>query len=135
MPAVTAPRVAKFSQSAVTQWSDGTNFTGFCLIGIVPPTTGGTDFSFVSFGDNFPAQRLPVWAIIPIKNGYFDSDLGLFYTTDIEPPAAKYIAYYYDSTGRQIAGPTAQFTVTSDPVTPPSATLTVPTTGTAPTPN
>lgn len=130
------PQAGKFSQSVTVQWTDGTNFNGFLLAGIVPPSNGVTAWTSVAMGDNYPAARLPVWARIPIVDGKYNASCALFYNDDMTPPGSEYVAYYYDATGRQIAGPTAQFTVSTDPFTPPSATLTAPsTTGTAPTPN
>jgi len=131
------PQTGKFSQSVTVQWTDGTNFNGFLLAGIVPPSDGVTAWTSVSMGDNYPAATLPVWARIPIVDGKFNASSGLFFNSDITPPGSKYVIYYYDSTGRRIAGPSASISVTSDPIDSlPAVTLTAPsTTGTAPTPN
>lgn len=129
-----APRIAKFSTSTLT-WSDGAAFNGFALIGLVMPTSG-TDWSFATRGDFVPGQRLPTFAMIPITNGLFNTSVGLYYNEDIKPQNTQYVLWYYDSTRRQIAGPSTKFTVTADPLTLPSLTLTAPSLGsTNPTPD
>ena len=131
------PRSAKFSQAVTTTWSDGSNFHGFILIGLVPPTSGGTDWASIDTGaDQYPRMRIPVLAFVPIVAGKFHAESTMWFTADLTPPNTRYVAWYFDSTKRQIAGPSAQFQVTTDPFTPPSATLTVPTVGTTnPTPD
>ena len=129
-------RIAKFTQSVTVTWSDGSLFNGFILVGVVAPVGSAVDWSYTTAGDTYPPYRICLWSRVPIQAGKYNNDLGLFYTTDINPPGAVYVAYYYDSTGRQIAGPSGTFTVTSTPVTPPLPTLTAPSgTGTLPVPN
>lgn len=126
--------IAKFPTSTVT-WSDGTNFNGFALVGLVMPTSG-TDWSFVARGSMSSGQKLPVFAMIPIVDGLFNTSLGLYFNADIEPPNSKYVYWFYDSTRRQIAGPSALFSVTADPIVLPALTITAPTAGsTIPTPD
>ncbi len=134
---VTPPRIAKFPQSPTIQWSDGTNFNGFCLIGYIPPTDGVTSYTQTDYGKQSPAEILPTFAVIPIVDGLYNASLGLFWNADISPPNSTYNARYYDTTKRLIAGPSVAFSVTSDPIsTIPAATLTVPIAGgTAPTPD
>ena len=129
------PRVGKFSQSATLTWSDASLFDGFILVGLVPPTSG-TDWSSIALSGYYPTQRVPTFARVPIKDGKYNSNSGLFFTADLEPPNTRYVCWFYDNTGRQVAGPSAQFQVTADPVTPPTPTLTVPSVGaTTPTPD
>jgi len=130
------PRVGRFSQDATLSWTDSSLFNGFILVGIVPPTSGGTDWAQLSISDYYPPQRVPVFARVPITLGKYNSVAGLFFTADLEPPNTRYVCWFYDSTGRQIAGPSAQFQVTTDPFTPPTPTLTVPSVGSVnPTPD
>lgn len=130
------PQIAKFSQDLTVSWSDGRKFNGFAIFGVVVPTNGVTEWAYITVGENYPPIKVPVWARIPIQDGKFNSSLGLWYTTDMNPPGVTYIGYYYDSTGRQIAGPTANFTVTSGTITPTVPTLTAPSgPGTNPVPN
>ncbi len=130
------PRVGKLSQTVTLAWSDGTLFSGFLLVGIVPPTSG-TDWAEIFLNDFYPPQRVPVFAKIPIKAGKYNSESGLYFTADLDPPNTRYVAWWYDATGRKIT-PTqsAQFQVTTDPFTPPTPTLTAPSVGsTVPTPD
>jgi len=129
------PQVGKFDQSVTVQWSNGSNFDGFILVGLVPPTNV-TDWAEIGISGYYPPQRVPVFARVPIVDGKFDSTAGLFFNADLEPPNTRYVAWYYDITRRQIAGPSSQFQVTADPFTPPSLTLTAPSAGsTNPTPD
>lgn len=132
----TTPRIGKFLQTPL-QWSNGTNFNGFLLIAFVPSTGAGGTYTEVDFGHADPAEKFPQFAVVPIQEGLYNSSLGLYYNEDMSPPGSTYIARYYDTTKRLIAGPTVAFSVTSDPITTiPSVTLTVPTSGgTAPTPD
>jgi hypothetical protein len=120
-------RIAKFPTSTVT-WSNGQNFNGWALVGLVMPTSG-TDWSFVARGDMAPGQKLPVFAMVPIVDGLFNTSLGLYFNADIDPPNSQYVYWFYDSTRRQVAGPSSLFTVTADPLTLPALTLTVPSAG------
>ena len=130
------PRRSKFNPSTTVQWSDGTNFDGWILVGVVPPTFSGTDSAYVSFSDGKPVVRLPVFAFVPITDGKFHTSSSVIFTSDLQPPNTKYVVWYYDSIRRQIAGPSSAVTVTADPFTPPSLTLTAPTAGsTNPTPD
>lgn len=132
----TTPRIGHFPTTQVT-WSDGTLFNGFCLVAFVPSTNADGTYTEINFGHASPTEKFPQFAPIPIVEGLYNPSLGLYYNQDISPPGSTYIARYYDTTKRLIAGPSIAFSVASDPIsTLPAATLTVPTSGgTAPTPN
>ena len=134
MPSASATRYATFDQSTVVQWTDATNFNGFLLVSLVLPSTGS--YTEAVYSNSFPQIPVPDFLVCPIINGTFSSGVGILWNADITPPNTKYISWYYDSTGRQVAGPSAVWTVTSSTASPPSATLTAPTAGTTPfTPN
>lgn len=129
------PRQATFDQSVTVTWSNGDAFDGFILVGIVSPVSG-TPWAQVDVANFYPRQRVPVFTRVPIKGGKFHNFAGLLFTADLDPPNVRYVCWYYDFTGRQIAGPSSQFAVTASPVTPPLLTLTVPSVGsTNPTPD
>ncbi len=132
----TPPRVAKFPTTDVT-WSDGTTkFNGFALIGFIPPIRSAVTYTENDFDNAMPAEALPNFAIIPIIQGQFNGSCGLFWTTDAAPPGLTYNISYYDTTGRLVSTVSSPFTVTADPISLPSQTLTIPTSGgVAPTPN
>lgn len=127
-----AARVARANAPGGVNWSNGKPFNGFILIGVVPPTSGGSDWPSVSFGFLDSSQRLPPFYVIKINNGVFDSSAAVFYNADLIPENVVYVAWYYDANKRMIAGPTTQFTVSSDPFTPPIPTLTAPSSGSNP---
>lgn len=125
---VPAPRVALMNGSTVYTWSDGSNFNGFILIELIVPSDGSTPWGEVDYGNLYPSITLPTMQRIPIINGQANTSCGVFLTPDITPPNSSYIAWYYDSTGRKIAGPTVTFQVTSQSAfTPPILTLPIPT--------
>ena len=136
---VLAPRVALFSNAQQFFWSGAPAipFNGFALIGLVAPSDGTTPWSIMDYGNLYPSIQLPVWQRIPIINGSLNNGCGCFLNSDITPPGSQYIVYYYDATGRQIAGPSSPFTVTTqNTFTPPILTLTIPSTvGPNPTPD
>lgn len=124
------PRVALFDTSYVYQWSNSTNFNGFMLIEMLMPSDGVTAWSEVVYGNVFPGLRLPLMQKIPIVDGQANGACGIFINADLVPPGSKYVVWFYDATERQIAGPSASFSVTTTaafkpPVIP---TLTIPST-------
>lgn len=132
MPAAQIPRFAKFNPETVVQWSDGTNLTGFLLVGLVLPT----GYSQGYYAATYPEVAVPTFLKVPIINGTFHVSEGILYNADIEPTATRYVCWYYDSAGHQLSSTSAYFTVSATPLTPPTATLTAPSLGsTPPTPN
>lgn len=133
------PQSATLDQSVTIQWSDGTAFSGFLLVGLVTPTLSGTPFAELSLSGQAPGERIPIFTRVPVVNGKFDNSVGILYNSSIAPPETQYACWYYDQSSnppRRIAGPSTLFTVTTGTLTPPALTLTVPTPGvTAPTPD
>lgn len=126
----TAPRKSLFSNTPLT-WSDGlTKFNGFLVVAFIPPTASGADWPRVDFFNQSPGQALPLRAIIPVTEGVINQSLGLFYSADVQPPNSQYVYWIYDTTSRQIAGPSSLFTVIATPLTLPSLTITIPVTDT-----
>lgn len=138
---MSAPRIAKFDTSATIYYSDGTTlFNGFFLIGAALPTVSGTAFTSLYYGNSGVAPRISKWVKVPVSEGKFHTSVGLFYNADIVPPATVYYAWAYlggtsGGAARQLAGPSASFSVTSDVITVPSLTITIPTAGAVPDPD
>lgn len=107
------PRVALFNTNTVYAWSDTTPFTGFFLIELLLPSDGITAWAEVDYGNLFPGLRLPIMQKIPVVSGQANGACGLFLNGDLVPPGSKYVYWTYDSTGRQLSGPSAAFTVTT----------------------
>lgn len=125
-------REGKPSASVTVTWSDGKNFNGFALCGLKDMSGHtATDFTDIN-GRVLPRSN---YTALLIRDGLYDQNAGLIYNADISPPNTQYVAWYYDTSGVQIAGPTSAFTVSSETVSIPSMTLTVPTVGSNPTPN
>lgn len=127
-----APRIAKIS--GTFSWSNGDLFNGFLVLALVFPTSGGAAWPEITVEPNQSRQRIPVWITIPIKDGVANQQCGVFYNADIDPPNTKYASYYYDTSLKSVASPSSSsdfFTVSADPTTPTTYTLTVPTAGTA----
>ena len=123
------PRIALFDTNIQYKWSDGTLFNGFMLVEMLLPSDGVTPWAEVDYGNLYPSIKLPLFQRIPIVDGALNDSCGLFYNSDVTPPGSQYLAWYYDASGRQIAGPTANFTVTSansTGFTPPLLTLPLP---------
>lgn len=128
---MSAPRIGKLNGEIT--WDDGSLFNGFGVVGLVLPTSGGVDWPELTIEPNTPRQRLPLWATIPIVNGEFNNQVGLWFNADIDPPNTKYVIYYYDSSGKQVGVPTNSadfFTITAAETTPTMYTLVAPTAGT-----
>ena len=125
----TPPRVAKLNPSTTVMWSNGALFNGFIRFGLVAPTIGGNDVSQLAENAAFEGERVPVNTIIPIIAGKFDTDLGLFYNEDLNPPNSQYVIWYYDLSGNLIAGPSTLFSVNQTSPALPALTLTVPVAG------
>lgn len=117
-------------QSETYNWSDGTSFTGSLRLGLVVPKYDGTDDApFITLAWQTPACQVPLNTFIQITNGKPDTNTQAFFNSSLRPPNSQYVAWWYDSTGELIDGPSAQFTISSNPFTPPTPTLTVPTVG------
>jgi hypothetical protein len=123
-------------------WTDGTLFNGFVLIGLALPTASGTQFLGVRYGNAGISEAIPQFTKIPVTDGLLSTSCGLFYNADLTPPGSQYVGWTYIPNGptaggtcRMIAGPTATFEVDEPTFTLPSMTLTVPTTGSVPTPD
>lgn len=131
---MSAPRKAQLT--GAVQWSDGSNFDGYLLLGLAIPTNGEGVWPTVALGSAFPRQRLPQWVLIPIKDGTFDATTKVFFNGDIEPRGCQYGAYWYDINGRKLApaGAATAFDITTDPYVISVPTLTVPSAGSVPTP-
>jgi len=126
---VPAPRVALFDGNTQYLWSDNqTGFNGFLIVQLILPVNGSSvQWPSANYGNLAPSITLPLWQRIPIINGQINTACGLFLNSDIVPPGTVYNAYYYDTNNVQIAGPTSNFTVTTQNVfTPPLLTLTLP---------
>lgn len=128
MPTQYIARSAQFNQNVVVAWSNGANFTGFLLVGLVLPT----GYTQAFYQTAYPFVAVPTFLKVPINNGSFHPAEGITYNADLEPPNTQYVCWYYDSTGQQIAGPSPLFTVSTSTCTPPSLTLTAPSAGAIP---
>ena len=116
------PRIALFDGTTVYKWSDGNNFNGFVLIALVYPV----GYTQIMYGNFSPSLAVPQFMRVPIINGQANTACGIFLNADLVPDTTQYVAWYYDTTNTQIAGPTVQFTVTTQgPFTPPILTLPV----------
>lgn len=120
-------------------WSDGSPFNGYAVVGIVLPTVAAVPWVAATLENSLIRQVLPLWAGIPIEAGVFNTAAGLLYNADINPPNTKYAIYYFDQSLQQVGTPSGAgdfFTIAAATTIPPTYTLTVPTAGTTvPVPN
>lgn len=124
------PRQGRFSQAVTVLWSNGSTFSGYILCILIPPTVGGSIYQTIAVKGFQPQQRVPLFTRVPIKLGKYHAEAGLWFNEDLTPPATEYVAYWYDDTNRLItASPSIHFTVTTDPFTPPTPTLLIPSVG------
>jgi hypothetical protein len=119
------PSYAKVASSVTYEWSDDRTFSGYLLIGLVPPTGR----SFANIDKQMTSVIAPPFVRIKITNGVPDQNIGVIYTTDLNPPGFRYVAWLEDEQKTQVAGPSEIFTITSatfEPVFsgPPSAPTT-----------
>jgi hypothetical protein len=136
-----SPRIS-YPDSSVITWSNGDLFNGFALIGIALPTSSGTAFLGVRYGNSGISEAVPQWYKVPVRDGVLHSSSGLLYNADLTPPASIYYGWFYTSNGptaggpsRMIAGPSASFSVTAPTFAIPALTLPVPSAGSVPVPD
>lgn len=130
---MSAPRKASVSPSASFTWSNGTNFDGWLLVGVVPPVRDDENWPSVTPGDLTSPEKLPPFYMIRIRNGRAENATKVFYTSDIVPPNTVYVAWLCDVNKKLMTStPSATFTVTTDTFTPPSITATAPSVGNDP---
>lgn len=113
---------------ATVVWSDGSKFDGYVWIGVELPATP-VGFTSPYLWSTQRLQKLPKYIKVPVINGVIDNGTSLFYTTNLNPPACLYVAYWYSQFGVLIApslGTATPFTVTTDQTTLTVPTLTVP---------
>ena len=125
------PRISKLSGTVT--WEDGTLFNGFALVGLVFPNAGEDPWPALTIEPNSPRQEIPTWTPVPITNGEFNSQVGVWFNADIDPPNTQYVIYYLDSSLKQVGVPSTEddfFVVTSDPTVPPMYELELPESGT-----
>lgn len=126
----TQPAVSRLDDQVSYQWSDGTLFTGFLRVGLIVPQYGGTtDAAFITLANQTPGLRIPLNTMIQITDGKPDTYTAVFQNSALRPPNSRYTAWWYDSTGALIAGPSAAFTISTSTFSPPAATLTSPSVG------
>jgi len=120
-------RTGTINPSTNVLWSDGTTlFTGYYLFELRIPSLGGTAWTSINVNTNVNGIQVPQFAMIPIVNGTPYAGLGLYYNADLTPPTTQYLAYLYDTSKRQVAGPSSTFTVSAATFTPPTLTPTIP---------
>lgn len=105
------PRVALFNTNTQYKWSNGILFNGFMLVEMLIPSDGVTPWAEVDYGNIFPGLTLPRMQKIPIVDGQANGACGLFLNEDLVPPGSQYVIWFYDSTNRQLAGPSAPVVV------------------------
>jgi hypothetical protein len=116
------PRISKLS--GTVQWDDGVNFDGYVKVAVSFPS--GWTTLFKKSNTSITPVKLPEWSVIPIEDGTFSQELGLFYNSDMSPHNTKYTATYYDKTLKLISGPGSTFTASSETTAVPIPTLTAP---------
>lgn len=122
-------------------WSDATPFDGYLLLGLVMPTNADGIWPTVTVGGgNVPPLRLPIWTMIPINAGVFDSNTKILFNSSISPDSTQYVAYWYDLNKRRIFPATGSnptpFVISSASFAPSIPSLTVPaTSGVIPAPS
>lgn len=121
-----APRQASIKSTSRVEWSDGSPFNGFLLVGLALPTVSGYTYARTFLGNTGKPQRIPLWTKIPIDTGVYDNAAKVFFNADLDPPNTRYSAWWYDHNNRQVAGPASLFEVTTDPHVLATPTLTVP---------
>lgn len=100
-------------------WNDGTLFDGYVRITTAYPL--GYNQAFLI--SKYQEQMIPGDYVLPVSDGVIDSNLSVWKTSEISPFGTQYAWYAYDTTFRQLAGPSASFTVTDDTFTLPSLTI------------
>lgn len=131
---MSAPRKSAVATSNTFLWSNGTNFDGWLIIGIVPPQAGGvTNWPSMTPGDMTSPVALPPFYQIRIRDGRAETATKVIYTSDIVPPNTTYVAWLCDVNKRLMTSTaSATFTVTSDTFSPPAITATIPSVGNDP---
>jgi hypothetical protein len=118
----TTPRISKLT--GTVQWDDGENFDGYVKVALALPS-GWTEVTKKS-NQGIAPVTLPLWSVIPIEDGSFSQEVGLYYNSDMTPHNSKYNATYYDKTLTQVATTTANFVVSAETTAVPIPTLPAP---------
>jgi hypothetical protein len=131
-----ALRIGYPSASQSVAWSDGTAFNGYALVGFNGLIDGaGTAWPSISLGNRFAKRTIPVARMLPIIEGKFDQSSWLYFNADVTPPGSQYVAYFYDTNDKQVAGWSSAFRVTATGFTVPTPSLPAPSAGSTFTPD
>lgn len=128
-------QICKLTSATPVLWSDGSNFNGYLIAALSPPTSGGINWpgdGIMSFTSPESWQqsgqlRLPDFYVIPIYGGTINQNVGVFANADINPPGSKYYLFFYDIARKKIADPVGNYTFANSQETITVPTLTVPT--------
>lgn len=124
------PLSSTFTPVTLVTWANGSLFTGALRLGLIVPLYGGTtNAGFLTLAAFSPPVQVPLNTFLPITNGVSTSGATVIYNSSLLPPNSQYVAWWYDSTGVLIAGPSVQFTISTPTFTPPAAVLTTPSVG------
>jgi hypothetical protein len=131
-----ALRIGYPSASQSVAWSDGTPFNGYALAGLNGLLgTGSTVWPSISLGNRFAKRTIPAARMLPIVEGRFDQSSWLYFNADVTPPGSLYVAYFYDTNDKLVAGWSSTFSVTGTSFTVPTPSLPAPTQGATFTPD
>ncbi len=109
-----APKKAQLTSSRIS-WDSGEHFDGHLVLGLaVPVPASGVAITFVLSDNASPSVRIPAWIRIPVVDGELSTEARVLNNADLEPPNSRYAAFWYDLTGRRVAGPSALFAVSGD---------------------
>lgn len=122
---VPQPRTAALSTSPSTvTWASGTNFNGFCWLGLTMPSASGVSYKPHLF-NALLRQEIPRYIQVPIINGVIDPSTSPYWNADVDPPGTQYVAYWFDSNSVLVAP--ASGTATPFSIASVTQILTVPT--------
>lgn len=109
-------------------YSDSSNFTGWLLLGLVPPLRGATPYT--TFYKKYTKERvkLPQWITFPVRDGEILANAKIRFNSSIEPPNTKYAAFFVDYEGNTLATSTV-FSVEATPYELVEPSFSIPTAG------
>lgn len=99
--------------SGTVTYSNGTTLLDGSVLLLVAFPTG---YSSASIANQLVPQPIGDHIKVRIQQGQYDQSARIYYSSALEPPNTKYVAYFYDNNNSSL-GVTSLFTISSSPFT------------------
>lgn len=84
-------------------YSDDQPFSGWFVVGLVPPLRGVVPYQNFVLRDRGFRVDMPQWVTFRVRNGKYDDNARLRYNSEFSPANTQYVGYFVDHDGAVMA--------------------------------